>query len=262
LKISLITVSYNNIETIENCLSSINSQTYKSIEHIVIDGLSVDGTVELLQSHKDQLTVLKSELDNGIYDALNKGLSYVTGDVIGIVHADDILVDKLSIERVADCFHNHPESDMVIANAYFFDPVTNKIKRFYKSSNFKPWMMRFGFMPAHTATFLKKSVIEKYGAYNKTYTSAGDFDLFVRLILINNVSYVFLDKFITAMSIGGTSTNGFVSYWRSSLEIMRALKSNGIKSNWMFVLIRLPVKGFKRLIGQIFLELKRYLKFE
>ena len=258
LKISLITACYNNIDTIENCLSSIKSQTYKNIEHIVIDGLSSDGTIELLQSHKSQLAILESDHDDGIYDALNKGLEYVTGNVVGILHADDMLVDKFSIERVVSCFDNHPEADMVIANAYFFDPNTKKTTRFYKSSNFKPWMMRFGFMPAHTATFIKKSVFDQYGTYNKNYISAGDFDLFVRLILNHNVSYVLLDKIITGMSMGGTSTSGFISYWRSSIEIIKSLKKNGVKSNWAFVLVRLPIKASKRVLDLLFLKLERY----
>lgn len=256
MKISLITVCFNNIDTIEDCLSSIKMQTYKNIEHIVIDGQSSDGTIEFLQSQRNQLAVLKSDIDKGIYDALNKGLNFVSGNVVGIVHADDFLVDRYSIEAVFNCFDKNPQADMIIANAYFFDPITKKTKRLYKSSNFKPWMMRFGFMPAHTATFIKKSVFDKYGTYNKNYISAGDFDLFVRLILNHNVSYAILDKTITAMSVGGTSTSGLISYWRSSREIMNALNNNEISSNWVFVLSRLPIKAFKRLLDILFQRYK------
>jgi glycosyltransferase involved in cell wall biosynthesis len=249
LKVSLITVCYNNIDTIKDCLSSVKSQTYHNIEHIVIDGLSDDGTIEFLQSCQDQLTTLESGHDDGIYDALNKGLSHVTGDIVGIVHADDLLVDEFSIESIVDCFENHPEADIVIANANFFDSTKNKkIIRIYRSSNFKPWMMRFGFMPAHTATFIRKSIFDRYGKYKTNYISAGDFDLFVRLLLIHRVPYFLLDKTISSMGTGGMSTSGLSSYWRTSIEILRALRENGISSNWVFILFRLPIKASKRML--------------
>ena len=254
LKVSLITICHNSIDSIESCLESIGNQTYQDIEHIVVDGLSSDGTIDFLKSVEDRISVLEIGQDTGIYDALNKGISHVTGDIVGIVHSNDVLSDNFSIENIVSCFENSPKADMVVANTYFFNPDTGNIVRLYNSSNFRPRMMRFGFMPAHTATFIRKKVFVQYGAYNAKYTSAGDFDFFVRLFLIHKVPYVFLDKMVVGMSTGGMSTSGFFSYWRTSAEILHILKNSQIKSNWLFVLSRLPIKAFKNKLSMFFLD--------
>ena len=243
MKISIITASLNRAETILECLSSIASQSFDRIEHIVIDGGSNDGTLECLRRGKYAIDLLMSGPDDGIYDALNKGIRNATGDIIGILHTDDVYAHKNVISDVNNFFELNPSIDIVIGNVTYF----NQIKmgwptRLYKSHFFKPWMFRFGFTPAHTATFIRKSVFDRFGLYRTDLKSAGDFEFFLRVILVHSVTYAFLGCSLVYMQNGGKSNSSLRGYFQSSKEIIFALKKNGVYSNWAFVFGRLPIK--------------------
>ena len=157
LKISIITVTLNCKSFIVHNINSVNNQSYDNIEHIIIDGGSSDGTRELIKNNKSRLLKIISEPDKGIYDALNKGISISTGNIIGILHSDDLFVDQEVLNLVNQTFVSNPDVEVVIGDILFFDKSTsNQKKRVIRSGKFKPWMLRFGFMPAHTATFLRR----------------------------------------------------------------------------------------------------------
>ncbi len=249
LKISIITVTLNCKSFIVHNINSVNNQSYDNIEHIIIDGGSSDGTRELIKNNKSRLLKIISEPDKGIYDALNKGISISTGNIIGILHSDDLFVDQEVLNLVNQTFVSNPDVEVVIGDILFFDKSTsNQKKRVIRSGKFKPWMLRFGFMPAHTATFLRRSAIKKLGNYRNNYESAGDFEFFIRIFKVNKLRYNFLNKIIIKMRLGGTSTSGMRSYLRTSSEILKALKQHNIYSNIFFVLARLPIKWFGQLL--------------
>jgi len=252
LKFSIITITHNCSASIVRCLDSVASQSYKNYEHLVVDGGSTDGTLELLKNQLWRLASLVSEPDNGIYDALNKGIDQVSGDIIGILHADDIFNGKEVISSVANIFRSHPYVDVVIGNIEYFSPKYPYIKiRKVNSMNFRPWMLRFGFMPAHTATFMRRSLVKRVGYYRTSLKSAGDFDFFVRLFLNEKAKPYYLNKTLVYMSVGGMSTSGWESYKRTTGEVLSCLRENNIYSNWIFVLARLPIKFLKKITFQL-----------
>jgi len=248
MKISIVTVVYNNEETIKDAILSVANQSYENIEYIVIDGASTDGTLGAITKLQDKTTEFISEPDEGIYDAMNKGIKLATGDVIGILNSDDFYSNNQVISEVAEVFDASPELDMVMGNVDFVhaDNLSNPV-RFYSSAKFSPWKLKFGFMPAHPATFIKRSAYDKVGSYKLGYKIAADFDMFVRLLLIDQCKYKVLNQALVRMRLGGVSTSGIRSYYVASKEMVRSLKENGLIVCWPCILFRLPVKLFQLL---------------
>ncbi len=248
MKFSIITIVKNNYKFIQSCIDSVNSQIYDNIEHIIIDGGSTDGTLDIINNNLSNKIRIISELDSGIYQALNKGIKESKGDVIAVLHTGDYFYSEDIIQDVNTIFRNNPEINILIGDVYYcHNKNCNKFIRFYKSNLFKPWMIRFGFMPAHTGTFLKKSYINKIGLYNEDFLIAGDFEFFVRTIYLHKEKLFFIKKPITIMSVGGLSSNGFESYITSTNEMLKALNSHKIYSNYIFLYIRLPIKYLLKL---------------
>jgi len=241
VKISIITVCFNSESVIKCCLESVATQKYEDKEHVVIDGGSIDGTISHIKEYRDGISVFLSEKDNGIYDALNKGISLSTGDVIGILHADDFFFNDDVLSEVALIFKAKPYLKAVSGNSLFFKDDTSKITRNYGSRFFRSWMMRFGFMPSHTASFFHKDVFRTIGGYDTSYGSAGDFEFYLRLFK-SPLPHLYSDINVTKMREGGLSTSGWSSYWRTTKEIKRALNNQKIFTFWLFVLMRLPIK--------------------
>jgi glycosyltransferase involved in cell wall biosynthesis len=252
MKISIITICYNSKAFLDSAINSVKVQGFVETEYIIIDGGSDDGSIEVVESFGDCVTHFVSESDDGIYDAMDKGLALASGDVIGILNSDDFYPNTSVITEVVQAFTDNPSVDMILGNIDFVRPDDlNKPVRFYSSFNFRPWMMRFGFMPAHPATFIKRSAYEKVGAYKLGYKISADFEWFVRAFLVHKLSFVKVDKTLVRMREGGVSTSGFKSYWISSKEQVRALRDNEIYSNLAFVLIRLPIKLFHKIFRKV-----------
>jgi glycosyltransferase involved in cell wall biosynthesis len=252
MKFSIITVCYNAKAFLASAINSVKAQDFLKTEYIIIDGGSYDCTIEVVESFSDCVTHFVSETDDGIYDAMNKGLVLASGDVIGILNSDDFYPNPSVITEVVQAFSDNPSVDMILGNIDFVrrHDLTKPV-RFYSSFNFRPWMMRFGFMPAHPAAFIKRSAYEKVGAYKLGYKIGADFEWFVRAFLVHKLSFVKIDKTLVRMREGGVSTSGFKSYWLSSKEQVRALRDNGIYSNLAFVLIRLPIKFFHKIFRKV-----------
>jgi glycosyltransferase involved in cell wall biosynthesis len=248
-KISIITVCYNSEQFIGSAITSVLSQSHNDLEYIIIDGGSKDNTFSIIQSYGSRVTKFVSEPDMGIYDAMNKGLSLATGDVIGILNSDDFYPYSDVISHVVQTFEQNPDVDMVLGNVDFVK--SNKLShpvRFYSSFSFSPWKMRFGFMPAHPAAFIKRSSYEKVGPYTLGYKIGADFEWFVRALVVKRLSYVKINQTLVRMREGGVSTSGLKSYWLSSKEQVRALRNNNIYTNIFFVMVRLPIKLVQKLL--------------
>jgi glycosyltransferase involved in cell wall biosynthesis len=243
LKVTIVTVCYNSENTIEKTIKSVLEQTYHDIEYIVIDGNSSDKTVEVISQYASRISVFKSEPDKGIYDAMNKGIGFASGDIIGVLNSDDFYISNNIISEIVDRFLDKPESQLLIGNVDFVsaDKAEVPVRR-YSSVAFKPWQLMFGFMPAHPATFITKPLYKLVGKYKDDYKIGADFDLFVRIFLTHNIPFDVFDKTVVRMTIGGVSTSGWKSYHISTNEMLRSFKENKKYTNVLFVLVRLPIK--------------------
>jgi len=250
MKISIITVVWNNKGTIKDAIDSVLNQTYKNIEYIIIDGASTDGTIEVVQSYGDKITKFVSEPDKGLYDAMNKGIKLATGDVIGILNSDDFYIDEFVIEKVVKVFEEK-DVDSLFADLVYVKPDNvKKTVRHYDSSKFHPEKFAYGWMPAHPTFFVKRSVYEKYGLFKTDYKIAADYELLVRFLYKYNLKYFYLQEVIIKMRMGGMSTSGLKSNWVLNQEIIRACSENGISTNMFKVLSKYPQKLMGLLKGR------------
>jgi glycosyltransferase involved in cell wall biosynthesis len=242
LKISIITVVWNNAKTIKDAIDSVLGQTYENIEYIVVDGASTDGTVEIVQSHGERISKFVSEKDKGLYDAMNKGIALATGDIVGILNSDDFYIDDNVITRIVKEFEEK-KVDSVFADLVFVKPENlNKTVRYYDSSHFSPDKFAYGWMPAHPTFFVKREMYERYGVFKINYKIAADYELLTRFLAKNKMSYSYIKEPIVKMRIGGASTSGIKSNYILNKEIIRACKENGIYTNWLMVLSKYPKK--------------------
>ena len=242
LKISIITVVWNNASTIKDAINSVLNQTYSNIEYIIIDGASTDGTVEIVQSYGEKIDKFISEKDKGLYDAMNKGLSFATGNIIGILNSDDFYINEFVIEKIVKEFEKK-QVDSVYADLVFVRPKNlDKTVRYYDSSYFDPDKFAYGWMPAHPSFFVRKEIYEKYGVFKTDYKIAADYELLTRFLAKNKISYSYMKEPIVKMRMGGASTSGLKSNYILNKEIIRACRENDIYTNWLMVLSKYPKK--------------------
>lgn len=243
-KVSVITVCYNNALTIERAVLSVKSQSYKNIEYIVVDGQSSDLTFDIVKkfSFVDKLI---SEKDSGIYDAMNKGVSFASGEIIAFLNADDFYKGSNIIEQVVKKMLSS-QLDAVYGDVDFFAPKNvNKIVRRYSSKNFSSKKLAYGFMPAHPALFMKKNIYKAVGRFNIKYRIAGDFDFIVRAFQNNNLRYLYVPEVFVSMQTGGISSSGIKATLTLNKEIMQSCQENGIDTNWIKLISRYFVKIFE-----------------
>jgi glycosyltransferase involved in cell wall biosynthesis len=243
--VSIITVSHNSVRTISNTIKSVLDQTYKNIEYIVIDGASTDGTIGLINSYGKSISIFRSEADNGIYDAINKGIRLASGNIVGILNSDDFFYNNEVIEKVAAAFADG-DIDAVIGDAQFVDPVnTSKVVRYYSSKSFNTGKFKFGFMPAHPSFYVKRELFEKFGYYRVDYKIAADFELLLRFLAINKIEYKYLEMPFISMRTGGVSNKSILSNYILNKEIVRACKENGIETNYFLIYSKYFTKIFE-----------------
>ena len=244
MKISIITVCFNSSKTIEKTFQSIKNQSYQNLEYIVVDGGSSDDTLKIIKNYSSCISNYISESDKGLYDAMNKGISMATGDIIGILNSDDIFVDNYVLEKVAK-FHTKNSIDASVGNITQFNK-NDKVIRKYSAKNWSPNKLKIGFMPAHPAIFFKRDLFENYGKYRLDFASGADYELIIRFFLRNKITWKYSDITTTAMLIGGISSSGYKSYKLISREIKKALDLNNIKFSYFKVLLRViwKLNGF------------------
>lgn len=241
MKISVITVVYNRANVISNCIESVKMQTYKNYEHIIIDGLSTDGTVNVVIKSIDSHIRFVSEIDDGIFDAVNKGLSMATGDIVAILNSDDYYCNCNVFDTVIEEFSAN-EYDLVFGNVQFVRQPHGKPVRKYNSMIFNRNLIQYGFMPAHPATFMKKWIVDTTGLYSTDYKIAGDFDYLARIFKDGDVKFKAIDVIVAEMVLGGASTAGIKSKILLNRETIKSLRNNGYKTSWFKMVIKYLIK--------------------
>jgi len=242
--VTIITCTYNSEDTISDCINSVKNQTYKNIEHLIIDGLSNDSTIEIIKKLNPKCRIF-SEKDKGIYDAFNKGISNARGDIIGFLHSDDLFNSKNCLKLICDSFVNN--IDGVYGNLNYISKAnTDKIIRKWTSRDFNLSLLKFGWMPAHPTLFLNKNVYKKHGFFNLKYSVSADYDFMLRILKDNDLSYSFVPKVITKMRVGGNSNRSISNLIRKTKEDYSIIKSNKIGG-----LFTLFMKNFSK-ISQFF----------
>lgn len=242
MRITIVTVCFNSANTIEDTICSVANQTHSDIEHIIVDGASTDGTIDVIDRHRNELAKVISERDCGIYDAMNKGLGLATGDVIGFLNADDVYAGSGILDRVSAIMEQE-DLDAVFGDAEFVSPARpNRPVRRYRSGSFNPDRIAWGWMPAHPTLFLRRQVYKRFGLFRTDYQIAGDFELVARMFHGGTLIYRHLPEVLVRMRTGGVSTGG----WRNTIllnqEVLRACRENGIPTSLPKILSKYPVK--------------------
>lgn len=230
MKITIITVCYNSETTIRKTIESVLSQNYQNIEYIIIDGASKDNTINIIGEYKERIDNFISEKDNGIYDAINKGISMAKGEIVGILNSDDIFYDNDTISCIAEKFNNNIDLESIIGDIVFVKP-NGKLHRHYSAFKWTPRKFAWGLMPPHPTFYCKRSLFEKYGSYRCDFKIAADYELLIRFLLVNKISYEYIPKIFVTMSLGGVSTKNLSSNLRINKEVLRACKLNNIDTN-------------------------------
>ena len=233
MKISIITITYNSAKTLQRALESVQSQTYKDIEHIIVDGASDDGTMEIIRAyatgHKNVRWV--SEKDDGIYNALNKGIRMATGDVIGFLHSDDVLNSSDSIEQIANAFA-HSKADVVYGDLQYCRG--EKIVRRWKSNAFNPCALKYGWMPPHPTVYVRREVYQQVGEYDEWFSIAADYDMMLRIFKTGYKTH-YIPSVLVSMETGGASNRSTRARLSKTQEDCIALRKNHVGAGFLTV---------------------------
>ncbi len=254
MKISIVTVVWNRVATIRAALESVARQRRDgfALEHVIVDGGSTDGTVDVVRAYAEEVRRAEaekgdgesvgrvtvrwvSEKDRGLYDAINKGIRLATGDVVGLVHSDDVLAEDGTLAKIAQAFH--ADIDATYADVRFvgggrtLDEIRQQpTLRYCTGRFFRRWMFRFATFPAHPSTFVRRTCFERYGLYSLDYPICADFELMLRLFVTHRIRARYLPICTHVMRTGGLSTGGFRSNVAINRQDLRALRANGVWS--------------------------------
>ncbi|HEX9958689.1 MAG TPA: glycosyltransferase family 2 protein [Fibrella sp.] len=245
MTVSIITVVYNGAETIAQAIESVLQQTYPDIEYIIIDGASTDSTQAIVARYGNRISQFVSEPDKGLYDAMNKGVQRATGDIIGILNADDLYRHNDIISRIVDTFCQH-RADAVYGDLVYADRNdTNRVTRYWQAGTYRPGAFLRGWMPPHPTFFVRTSVYRQHGYFTTSLHSAADYELMLRFIHKHKIQLAYLNEVIVIMRLGGVSNSSWQNRLRANREDRVAWKMNGIKPG-LFTLLLKPL----RKIGQ------------
>ena len=227
MKISIITVCFNSAATIDKTLHSVTTQSYDNIEYIVVDGKSTDATLELVSHYGDLVSLCISEPDRGIYDAFNKGLSLATGDVIGFINSDDFYPNSNVVATIAEAFTKELDLDAIYGDLCYVGQIeTERVMRYWQTSDFKPGMFNRGWVPPHPTFFARRQVYERFGGFDLKYRIAADWELLARLIEVNRIKTRYLPQVLVHMRLGGMSNRSWSNVWSQNKEIWGAMKAH------------------------------------
>lgn len=242
MKISIITITYNSASTVEDTIKSVASQDFPDIEYIIVDGLSKDRTLEVVNRYSNHISRVVSEKDKGLYDALNKGIGLATGDVVGMLHSDDLYADNNVISRIAQKFASDPSIEAVYADLVFVDRDNpDKILRTWRAGEYTEDAFKEGWMPPHPTFFVKKSVYDRLGGFNLDLKLSADYELMLRFIHKHKVKVAYLPETIVKMRMGGISNTSFFVKLKANMEDKKAWKLNNLKPG-LFTTLKKPLK--------------------
>ena len=230
-------------------MTSVLRQTHKDIEYIVVDGLSKDDTVDVIKSFEPQFggrLRWVSEKDRGIYDAMNKGVQMSTGDIVGILNSDDFFTSDTVIEEMVRQFPD--DAGAVYGDVHFVKKnKEQKCVRYYSGRIFRPWLVRIGYLPPHPSLYVRRELFEKYGYYDASLLISADFELIARLCYKHRVPMKYLHIDFVTMRMGGTSTRNWSNRLRGAEENLIACRANGIRTNWLLICMKYPIKYLQSL---------------
>jgi glycosyltransferase involved in cell wall biosynthesis len=242
IKVSIVTATFNRSATIKRALASIKSQKYKNIQIAVVDGASSDETVSRAKAILGKTDIIISEPDEGIYDALNKGIEVSNGEIIGFLHSDDLYYDDDVISKVVNVFADDTV-DVVYGDACFFSGQKSmEVRRRYRSSELTLKNLAWGKMPAHPSIFIRRHVYDEIGYFEKDFKIAADYEFLCRLAKYPNLKSVYLPYPFVRMQLGGASTGGLSNTILLNKEVFRAIRKNGIYTNLFMLLSKYPFK--------------------
>ena len=240
IKISIITAVYNNKKTIKDAIESVLNQTYKNIEYVIVDGDSKDGTVDIIKQYESKIDKFISEPDNGIYDAMNKGIKLATGDIIGFLNSDDFYASNNVLEKVANEFIDKKVDSVYGDLVYVDNKDITKVVRYWKSKPYKEGFFKKGWHPPHPTFFVKREIYEKYGKFRLEFKIAADYELMLRFLEKHKISTAYIPEVLVKMRAGGTSNKSISNIIKANLECYKAWKINNLKVS-PFILVKKPL---------------------
>lgn len=250
MKISVITVSYNTAATIADTVRSVAIQMHPDIEHLVIDGLSTDGTVKVVEANRHPNLVLSSEPDMGIYDAMNKGLTRATGEIIGFLNADDFFADAEVLARVDKAFKADPRIEACFGDLVYVTEDNRKVVRYWKSQPYEKGCFARGWSPAHPTFYIRRSALNRLGQFDLNYRLAADAEFMMRYLERGGIQSTYIPYIQVRMRLGGATNQSWRNVMRQNHEILQAFKKNCIAYSLpSFVLHKLASRIWQRLAG-------------
>ena len=259
IKVSIITVTYNSVHTLGDTIESVLSQKGVDWEHIIIDGASTDGTVDLIKGYNEAYRGrLKwtSSRDKGIYDAINKGIEMAEGDIVGVLNSDDFYKDDWSLSRLVAPFRDETIGAVYADLEYVLPQDLNRCIRYYSSAIFRPSLMRLGFIPAHPTFYMRRDLVKQIGLYRIEYRIAADFEFLLRALYVHKIKTCYIPESLIIMRVGGVSTRGVNSHRIIMKEHLKACREHGIYTNVVILSLRYVYKIYEVLYTRLRLKKK------
>jgi len=240
VRVSIITVCFNSAKTIEDTIKSVLGQDYNNIEYIVVDGGSTDETLEILSRYKNKISRIASEPDEGIYDAMNKGIKMATGEIIGFLNSGDIYMSESVAGQIVDSIKANNADCCYGDLQYVAKNDLQKILRRWKSQPYSDGLFEKGWHPPHPTFFVKKSVFDKYGGFDLGYSIASDYELMLRFLEKHSVKSCYIPEVLVKMRIGGMSNKNLWHIAKANIQCFQAWKRNDLKVS-LFIMLKKPV---------------------
>lgn len=246
MKVSIVTATFNSAATVGDTIESVLSQSHQDWEHVIVDGGSTDGTLDIIERYRerygDRLS-LSSAPDKGLYDAMNRGVVRATGDIVGILNSDDFYTRQTVLERLVGAFSADDSLDAVYGDIMYVDANdTSRVLRYYSSAGFRRWKMRLGFMPAHPSFYCRRTLYERFGTFDLDFRVASDFENLLRIIYVGRAKTLYMPMNFVTMRLGGASTSGMASHRVILRDHLNAYRKNHIHSGLFLDLLRYPYK--------------------
>lgn len=245
LLVSIITPSFNSASTIRDTLQSVVGQTYPNIEHIVVDNLSSDKTLEIVREFSR--VILVSERDGGVYSAYNKGWKLAKGEIIAFLNADDFYADSRVVEKMVEMLEKKSAGASWADLDYVDRSNPEKIIRHWRSSDYKMGGFFRGWAPAHPTFFARRELYEKFGGFDERFKIAADYELMLRFLEVNKVVGVYLPETTVKMRVGGMSNKSIHNVLRANWEVCLAFKKNNLRGGWLVAILK-PISKLKQFL--------------